>query len=50
MFSFVFGPASACRLPEGFCSSLRQDRVKEAADSGALAHSVLGEGGVLNAG
>ena len=45
-FSFGFGPASACRSPEGVCSSLRQDGVKEAADSGALAHSGLGEGGV----
>ena len=38
-FSFGFGPASACRSPEGVCSSLRQDGVKGAADSGALAHS-----------
>ena len=33
--------------PEGVCSPLRQDGVKGAADSGALAHSGLGEGGVL---
>ena len=45
-FSFGFGPASACRSPEGVCSSLRQDGVKGAADSGALAHSGRGEGGV----
>ncbi|XP_061048639.1 peptidyl-prolyl cis-trans isomerase D isoform X1 [Eubalaena glacialis] len=38
-FSFGFGPASACRSPEGVCSSLTQDGVKGAADSGALAHS-----------
>ena len=35
-----------CRSPEGVCSSLRQDGVKGAADSGALAHSGRGEGGV----
>ena len=29
MFSFGFGPASACRSPECICPSLRQDRVKE---------------------
>ena len=45
-FSFGFGPASACRLPEGVCSSLTQDGVKEAAASGALDHSGRGEGGV----
>ena len=45
-FSLGFGPASVCRLPEGVCSSLRQDGVKGAADSGALAHSGCGEGGV----
>ena len=28
---FGFGPASACRSPEGVCSSLRQDGVKVAA-------------------
>ena len=32
--------------PEGVCSSLRQDVVKGAAGSGALAHSGWGEGGV----
>ena len=42
-FSFGFGPASACRSPEGVCSSLTQDGVKGAAASGALAHSGLGE-------
>ena len=31
-FSFGFGPASACRSPEGVCSSLRQDGVNRAAD------------------
>ena len=35
-----------CRLPEGVCSSLRQDGVKGAADSGALAHSDRGKGGI----
>ena len=45
-FSFGFGPASAFRLPEGSCSLPRQDGVKGAADSGALPHSVRGEGGV----
>ena len=35
-----------CRLPEGICFSLRQDGVKGAADSGALAHSGWGEVGV----
>ena len=45
-FSFGFGSASACRSPEGICSSLRQNGVKGAADSGALAHSGRGEGGV----
>ena len=49
-FSFGFGPASACRSPEGVCSLLRQDGVKGAADSWALAHSGQGEGGVRNAG
>ena len=49
-FSFGFGPASACRLPEGVCSSLTQDRVKGAAASGALAHSGQGEGGVRTRG
>ena len=44
-FSFGFGPASACRSPEGVCSSLRQDGVKGAADSGALAHSGRGREG-----
>ncbi|KAJ8790244.1 hypothetical protein J1605_021321 [Eschrichtius robustus] len=45
-FSFGFGPASACRSPEDICSSLTQDGVKGAADSGPLAHSGRGEGGV----
>ena len=31
-FSFGFGPASACRSPEGICSLLRQDGVKGSAD------------------
>ena len=44
-FSFGFGPASACRSPEGVYCWLRQDGVKVAADSGALAHSGGGEGG-----
>ena len=35
-----------CRSPEGICSSFRQDGVKGAAASGALAHSGQGEGGV----
>ena len=43
-FSFGFWPASACRSPEGICSSLRQDGIKGAADMGALAHSGRGEG------
>ena len=45
-FSFGFGHASACRSPEDsllFCSLLRHDGVKGAADSGALGHS--GRGG-----
>ena len=45
-FSFGFGPAFACRSPEGVCSPLRQDGVKGGADSGALAHSGPGEGRV----
>ena len=45
-FSFGFGPASACRSPSGVCFSLRQEGVKGAAASGALAHSGRGEGGV----
>ena len=45
-FSFGFGLVSACRSPSGICSSLRQDGVKGAADSGALSHSGQGEGGV----
>ena len=49
-FSFGFGPASACRSPEGVCSLLRQDGVKGVADSGAPAHSGWGEGGEWNAG
>ena len=44
--SFGFGPTSACRSPEGVCSSFRQDGVKGAAASGALAHSGSGEGEV----
>ena len=44
-FSFGFGLASACRSPEGICSLLRQDRLKGAADSGALAHSGRGKEG-----
>ena len=35
-----------CRSPEGVCSSLRQNGVKEAADLVALAHSGRGEGAV----
>ena len=46
VFCFGFGPTSACRSPEGICSLLTQDGVKGAADSGALAHSGRGEGGV----
>ena len=49
-FSFGFGPASTCRSPEGVCSSRRQDGVKGAAASGALAQSGWGEGGVRSAG
>ena len=49
-FSFGFGPASACRSPKCICFSLRQDGVKGAADSGALAHSGRGEGGVRSVG
>ena len=49
-FSFGFGPTSACRSPEGVCSLLRQDGVKGAAASGALAHSGCGEGGLRSAG
>ncbi|KAJ8792827.1 hypothetical protein J1605_004012 [Eschrichtius robustus] len=45
-FSFGFGPASACRSPEGVCSPPRQDGVKGAAASEALAHSGRREGGV----
>ena len=45
-FSFGFGPASACRSLEGVCSPPRQDGVKGAAASGALAHPGQGEGGV----
>ena len=45
-YSFGFGPTSVCRSPEGVCSSLRQDGVKGAADTGAPAHSGRGEGGV----
>ena len=43
-FSFVFGPASVCRSPEAFYSSLRHDGVKGAADLGALAHTGRGWG------
>ena len=46
MFSFGFGPASACRSPEGVYSSLTQVRVKGAANEGVLARSGRGEGGV----
>ena len=50
-FSFGFGPTSACRSSEGICSSLRQDGVKGAAASGALAHSGQGwEGYGVNGG
>ena len=45
-FSFGFGPTSACRSPEGVCFLPRQDGVKGAAASGALAHSGRGEGRV----
>ena len=41
---------SAYRLPEGICSSPRQDGVKGAADLAALAHSGPGEGRVRNVG
>ena len=41
-FSFGFGPAFAFWLPEGVCSLLRQDGVKEAGDSGSLAQSGRG--------
>ena len=44
-FSFGFGPASACRLPEGVCSSLRQNEVKGTAALGALDHSGRGREG-----
>ncbi|KAJ8785199.1 hypothetical protein J1605_007755 [Eschrichtius robustus] len=44
--NFGFGPASVCRSPEGVCSPPRQDGVKGAAASGALAHPGRGEGGV----
>ena len=44
-FSFGFGPTSACRSPEGVCSPPRQDGVKGAAASGALAHSGRGREG-----
>ena len=49
-FSIGFGPASAHRSHSGVCSSPRQDGVKRAADSVALAPSAQGEGGVQNAG
>ena len=49
-FYFGFGPAFACRSPEGICSLLRQDGVKGAADSGALSHSGQWEGGLRSAG
>ncbi|KAM9086567.1 peptidyl-prolyl cis-trans isomerase D isoform 2-T3 [Megaptera novaeangliae] len=49
-FSFGFGPASACRSPEGVCSPPRQDGVKGAAASGALAHSGGGGSGTEEAG
>ena len=49
-FCFGFGPASACRSPEGVCSSLTQDGVKGAADSGVLAHSGRGGGRGTDAG
>ena len=45
-FSFGSRPTSACRSPEDVCSLLRQDGVKAATDSGALAHSGRGEGRV----
>ena len=45
-FSFGFGPASACRSPEGVCSPPRQNGVKGAAALWVLAHSGRGEGGV----
>ena len=35
-----------CRSPEGVCSLLRQEVGKGATDSGALAHSGWGEGGI----
>ena len=44
-FSFNFGSASACWSPEGICPSFRQEGVKGAADSGALAHSGRGRKG-----
>ena len=49
-FSFGFGPASVCRSPEGVFSSLRQDGVKGATDSGGLWLPQAGEGGVRNVG
>ena len=44
-FTFGFFPASACRSPEGISSPPRQDGVKVAADSGALAQSGWGREG-----
>ena len=49
-FSVGVGPVSACRSPESVCSSLTQDGVKAAADSGALDHSGRREGGARTRG
>ena len=49
-FSFGFGPASACRSPEGVCSSLRQDGLKERLIRVLWLTQARGEGGVQNAG
>ena len=45
-FSFGFGTSSLCGSPEGDFSPPRQEGVKGAAASGALAHPGRGEGGV----
>ena len=45
-----FAPASECWSSEGVCSPPREDGVKGAGDSGGLAHSAWGEGGVWNVG
>ena len=49
-FSFGFGPASVCRLPEIVCSPTNSTGLKEHLIRGLWLTQAWGEGGVRNAG